>query len=472
MSVGNIVITNSHGPYDRYLDVHGIRLLVLPEVSSEFPHQIAQIYNSILSPGINTNSGLRMSLLQEIQSNQIGQRVGFSGPDYYERIGTPEKWNQYSGPVSLVDFIWESESTSTEIIAEVMEHQLHTLHVLAFTNLYPSQWDLKNPISTINLAMKEAVSGGYYNTEGMYQDVETPELNNILLQEFAFWFTVTAWDYIEDYFPNKEPEWTLKTSAELQENLPVTYKLYVDTVLPVLEKPKKDLLESLVFSAASTTTSDPASEDTSSEVSYETSSTDTIAFIFSKENDAFFGSTSKPKLAVAANKSDFKVKKEGDGVSWKISGVNIGVDTLTGFNRLEFLDGTLALDIDAGDTAGQAYRLYQAAFARTPDVVGVAYHINDMETHGHSITQIAGNFIASPEFKNTYGGNISEETYINLLYQNVLTRSPADFEVDYYKDRFEQGTTDWNSTLVFFAESPENVALVAPQIEDGIWMPI
>ena len=148
-----------------------------------------------------------------------------------------------------------------------------------------------------------------------------------------------------------------------------------------------------------------------------------------------------------------------------------GVDTLTNVERAVFSDGTLAMDIEQSDTAGQAYRLYQAAFARTPDMPGVAFHMNDMETHGHAITQIAGNFIASPEFKSTYGENISEETYINLLYQNVLGRSPADFEVDYYKDRFEQGTTDWNTTLVFFAESPENVSLVAPQIEDGIWMP-
>ena len=41
-----------------------------------------------------------------------------------------------------------------------------------------------------------------------------------------------------------------------------------------------------------------------------------------------------------------------------------------------------------------------------------------------------------------------------------LDMLPQQFEVDYYKDRFDQGTTDWNTTLVFFAESPENIALV------------
>ena len=173
---------------------------------------------------------------------------------------------------------------------------------------------------------------------------------------------------------------------------------------------------------------------------------------------------------VQLDNSDSNITVNGSKV-WQITSSEIGTDTIIGFKRLEFNDGTLALDIDIGETAGQAYRLYQAAFARTPDMLGVAYHMNDMETHGHAITQIAENFIASPEFKSTYGENISEETYINLLYQNVLNRSPADFEVEYYRDRFESGTTDWNTTLVFFAESPENVTLVASQIEDGIWIP-
>ena len=52
----------------------------------------------------------------------------------------------------------------------------------------------------------------------------------------------------------------------------------------------------------------------------------------------------------------------------------------------------------------------------------MAYHINDMESNGLSIQQIASNFMASPEFKNMYGENPSDNAYINALYQNVLGR--------------------------------------------------
>ena len=96
--------------------------------------------------------------------------------------------------------------------------------------------------------------------------------------------------------------------------------------------------------------------------------------------------------------------------------------------------------------------------------------MNDIETNGLSITEVANNFLASPEFKGKYGDGLSDEDYINALYTNVLSRSPADFEVEYYVDRFNNGTTDKATTLVFFAESPENVTLVGSQIENGIWL--
>ena len=58
------------------------------------------------------------------------------------------------------------------------------------------------------------------------------------------------------------------------------------------------------------------------------------------------GSSLKIKLAVSENKADFSVERISDSSSWQISGSNIGTDTLSGFKRLEFEDGVLALDID------------------------------------------------------------------------------------------------------------------------------
>lgn len=52
-------------------------------------------------------------------------------------------------------------------------------------------------------------------------------------------------------------------------------------------------------------------------------------------------------------------------------------DTISGADRIEFLDGTYAFDVDGN--AGQAYRLYQAAFDRTPDTSGLSHWIKAMD---------------------------------------------------------------------------------------------
>jgi len=159
-----------------------------------------------------------------------------------------------------------------------------------------------------------------------------------------------------------------------------------------------------------------------------------------------------------------------NGDIWSISSSLLGTDSLENYTRISFSNGTLALDIDQGQTAGQCYRLYQAAFARTPDIPGVAYHINDMESNGLSIQQIASNFMASPEFKSMYGEHLSDNSYINALYQNVLGRGANAEEVTYYQDHFDKDIWDRPQVLINFAESPENINLVRPQMENGIFL--
>lgn len=168
--------------------------------------------------------------------------------------------------------------------------------------------------------------------------------------------------------------------------------------------------------------------------------------------------------------------------TWLVDGDSVeGDDLITGIERIKFGDVTsgdsllevVALDTGPGETAGQAYRLYQAAFARIPDGPGVAYHVNDIETNGLNLYQIAQNFLASPEFSDKYGSELSDFDYINALYQNVLGRLGSEPEVNFYinnfeKDKSEFGYMDRGMALIGFSESPENISLVASQIDSGI----
>ena len=152
-----------------------------------------------------------------------------------------------------------------------------------------------------------------------------------------------------------------------------------------------------------------------------------------------------------------------DGTNATVSGPD-GTDSLVSVERLQFSDGNVALDLDGN--AGQAYRLYQAAFNRAPDLGGLGYQMHDLDTW-LTLTQVASNFIASPEFQTTYG-NVDDTQFLTLLYQNVLHRAPDDGGLQYHLDEMHgplhQSRAD---ELVHFSESPENQANVMGAIAGG-----
>jgi V8-like Glu-specific endopeptidase len=141
-----------------------------------------------------------------------------------------------------------------------------------------------------------------------------------------------------------------------------------------------------------------------------------------------------------------------------------GTDLLWNVERVQFDDYTVAFDIH-GD-AGAAYRLYQAAFDRAPDLPGLGYQTNALDS-GLSLSQVAGNFIASPEFQAKYGNVANDTQFITLLYQNVLHRAPDDGGLQYHLDEIARGESRAD-VLTHFSESPENQANVIGQIENGI----
>ena len=142
------------------------------------------------------------------------------------------------------------------------------------------------------------------------------------------------------------------------------------------------------------------------------------------------------------------------------------VNTLYAVERVRFDDGVLAFDRDG--TAGDVYRLYQAAFDRKPDAPGLGFWIRTMDVGDTDIASMSANFIASPEFGSSYGTDVSDEGFIELLYANVLDRAPDDPGQAYWQERLA-GDFEWPDVLAHFADSPENRDQVADEIWDGIW---
>ena len=142
-----------------------------------------------------------------------------------------------------------------------------------------------------------------------------------------------------------------------------------------------------------------------------------------------------------------------------------GSFSLSSIERVRFSDG-FGIALDVNGHAGQAYRLYQAAFDRQPDLPGLGYQMNDLDL-GYSLAQVAANFIASPEFQSKYGGAQDDAAFITLLYQHVLHRDPEAQGLQDHLDELAHGYSRADE-LTFFSESPENQANVIGQIGNGM----
>lgn len=138
---------------------------------------------------------------------------------------------------------------------------------------------------------------------------------------------------------------------------------------------------------------------------------------------------------------------------------------LSSIERVSFDDLNVAFDIDGN--AGKAYRLYEAAFDRDPDLEGLGYWISALDK-GTSLESVAKVFIDSDEFHNLYGSNISNEEFVTSMYQNTLDRAPDQGGFDYWVNELGSGSINEAQGLAYFSESNENQLNVIGVIQDGI----
>jgi Ca2+-binding RTX toxin-like protein len=180
-------------------------------------------------------------------------------------------------------------------------------------------------------------------------------------------------------------------------------------------------------------------------------------------NDTIDGGADADTVIYSGVKSAYAITNNTSSVT--VSSGADGTDTLTNIERIQFSDMTVALDISG--VAGQAYRVYQAAFNRTPDNGGLKYWIGLMDG-GYTLAGVASGFIASTEFKTLYGSNPTNELLVSKLYDNVLHRTPDEGGYNYWVGLLNTKKIDTISTLINFSESTENQAGVIGVIQNGI----
>lgn len=142
-----------------------------------------------------------------------------------------------------------------------------------------------------------------------------------------------------------------------------------------------------------------------------------------------------------------------------------GTDSLSNIERLHFSDKNIAFDIDSN--AGQAYRIYKAAFDRIPDNGGLGFWINELD-NGATLLNVAAGFTGSNEFVTLYGENNSNDDFLTSLYFNVLDRDGDEGGRAFWLGHLNAGTVSREQLLIDFSESTENQANVIELIANGI----
>lgn len=139
-------------------------------------------------------------------------------------------------------------------------------------------------------------------------------------------------------------------------------------------------------------------------------------------------------------------------------------NTVINVERFVFDDYTLAFDVNGA--AGKAYRIFEAAFDRTPDLNGLSFWVNKLETGG-DIGQVAKGFMGSSEFNQLFG-QADDAAFVQALYTHVQGRQADAEGFSFWVKQLEAKALDRAGVLVHFSESAENISQTNPLLEKGI----
>ncbi|WP_322402232.1 DUF4214 domain-containing protein, partial [Massilia luteola] len=184
----------------------------------------------------------------------------------------------------------------------------------------------------------------------------------------------------------------------------------------------------------------------------------------SKGNDHLDGGAGLDTAVYAGARANFTITKTATGFSVVDNTGAEGHDDLLNVERIHFADTAVALDVDGN--AGKAYRIYQAAFDRTPDLAGLGFWLKAIDD-GARVEDVAAGFIASDEYRNTYGSDLGATDLVTRYYENILHRAPEAAGLDYWAGVLTHKDATVADVLAAISESAENVTGVATVIGNG-----
>lgn len=132
--------------------------------------------------------------------------------------------------------------------------------------------------------------------------------------------------------------------------------------------------------------------------------------------------------------------------------LNLASAAIAGGQKAEVFLANLVSGTEMDTNVRQPIRLYRAYFLRNPDQAGLEFWVQKRRS-GWSLNKISDNFAASNEFRQRYGA-LNSVQFVDLVYRNVLGRSPDANGRAYWEAKLKAGMSR-GQVMTGFSESPE-----------------
>lgn len=236
----DIIQTDEYKPFTKKLSVYGITLIGRDDITDDFMKKVATTIKEMFPQDETIDDALQKELLSNLYRYRTAIPF-FKGRDYEFSPSEQAEWDVTTSKNSICDIIMEGVPGQ---VNEVVEHILHHVSDVGLHYTFPNEWGVLKT-SNIYDAMQEAIDKGHYNIGQYGADIDDEERTRVLIQEYAYWVIVTAWDLLEPYAP--KAEWTgIKDHNELKEKLPTSYEIFEKTIPKVIAAPSRSTLDKFI----------------------------------------------------------------------------------------------------------------------------------------------------------------------------------------------------------------------------------
>ena len=235
-SIGNIVLSDQFPPFNKSLDVCGIKLIARDDISDEFMINIAKTISEMFAINNNTDQLLQRQVIENMYRYKTTIPLFY---DEYWNIENHEEqgWEQTNSANSMCDIIMEDIPNQ---VMEVLEHILHHVSDIGLHFTLADDWGLYSN-SELYRVTNLAIGTGNYNIS-QYSDIRELDVRNrVILQEYAYWIIYTSWDLRKKYGP-AESEWSIMTREEFISKEPAAFELFQNTIPKILSCPSDSML--------------------------------------------------------------------------------------------------------------------------------------------------------------------------------------------------------------------------------------